>query len=239
MQSFKYALFAIMASTTSVFAADLPQRAEPVAPAAAVPFSWTGFYVGAQGGYQWTDASGPLGSRPDFSQGMPYSNHPESGFIGGHVGYNYQYDSFVVGIEGDANAAFDDKDTDLVQSPVLGQPPFRIRTKQDWNADIRLRLGYAIDRFLPYIAGGVAFGDVKTSYEPTSPLLFGVQNNTNRTGWTIGAGLEYAVTDNITARIEYRYTDFGKKNFSYPSLSYYDKVKFTTNAVLFGVSYKF
>lgn len=224
-----------LASSSAVFAADLaPQPVEPEAPLA-VPFSWGGFYVGAQAGYQWGQVSGPFQDSARTGAG-PYSFNTNGGLIGAYAGFNYQYDALVVGVEGDGNFAFGNKSNQNVVYSDASQ--WNIRAEEDWTADARLRVGYAFGRFLPYIAGGAAFGNVKTTYSAVGEAPY-LSHTSNRVGWTIGAGLEYAVTDNIIARIEYRYTDLGSKSFNNIAQDTYDRVKFRSNSVLVGVSYKF
>jgi outer membrane immunogenic protein len=112
-----------------------------------------------------------------------------------------------------------------------------------WSGAVRARAGVAVDRFLPYIAGGVAFGSVKNS----ASLSDGVDSisasaSKTLTGWTLGGGVDYAATDNLILRFEYRYTDYGKKNFSADNDGFgFDSVssKFKTNEIRLGVAYKF
>jgi outer membrane immunogenic protein len=224
---------ALLTLAAPAFAADL--AFQPAAPVY-LPFSWTGFYVGAQGGYQWAEVSGVESALAGVFP-APYSFNVDGGLIGGHIGYNYQTGNVVLGVEGDANYAIDAKaiDRNVLDS---GATLFDITGQQKWTANIRGRLGYAFDRFLPYIAGGVAFGDVTTTYALAGGPPY-LSKTSDRVGWTIGAGLEYAITDNILARVEYRYTDLGSKNFSSASTTTEDRVKFHSNAVLAGISYKF
>ncbi|EFG9153021.1 porin family protein, partial [Escherichia coli] len=99
----------------------------------------------------------------------------------------------------------------------------------------RLRAGYAFDRFLPYVAGGVAFADMDhTLVGPLEAYRF----SDTYTGWTIGAGLEYALTDNVILRSEYRYTDFGSADFAVPT-GEENKVDLKSHDVRLGISYKF
>ncbi|MFC4625556.1 outer membrane protein, partial [Daeguia caeni] len=102
----------------------------------------------------------------------------------------------------------------------------------------------SFDRWMPYIAGGVAFGNVKTSvryedYEDDDYIA--ASYSKTMTGWTLGAGVDYAVTDNLIARLEYRYTDYGHKDYT----SYFDdevstvRNKFQTHDIRLGIAYKF
>ncbi|CAM5765060.1 porin [Labrys miyagiensis] len=216
---------AIVSGTAT--AADLaPQPVEPVVPVI-VPFSWTGFYAGVHAGAVFTNSSARVG-------GVDFNSLDNTGFIGGaHLGYNYQFDGgFVVGLEGDIDYTSLDKDT----STVLGGTLFTANIKSEWQGSIRARVGYAFDRFLPYITGGVAFGDEKFTAVQTVPFAR-VSNSDTRTGWTIGAGLEYALTDNWLLRGEVRYTDFGHNSFT--NLGVPARVKLNEVSTTLGVSYKF
>ena len=101
----------------------------------------------------------------------------------------------------------------------------------NWSAAARLRLGYAVDRFLPYIAGGVAIGDIDVSSNSGAPSFGGTH-----TGWTLGVGLDYAMTDKLLLRAEYRYTDFGSESYGPPADA---EVHLNTSEVRLGIAYKF
>jgi len=99
---------------------------------------------------------------------------------------------------------------------------------------VRGRLGYAADRFMPFISGGAAFGDIRAS----TPGFAGA--NTTNAGWTIGGGLEFALAQNWTAKAEYLYVDLGKLNCGIACGALVtDNVSFTTNIVRAGVNYHF
>lgn len=185
-------------------------------------FTWTGVYVGGQVGYVWGDG--------DFAEdsGDITSNPKPRGWLGGmYAGYNYQMDNNVV-LGGEADFAWTgaDDDTDLVHDG--GGVHDSLSQELQWEGAVRARLGYAVDRFLPYIAGGVAFGRVKTDAE-------GESDDTS-VGWTLGGGVEYAFTDNLIGRAEYRYTDFGNFDSSFHSGSETD---LTTSDVRLGIAWKF
>ena len=173
-------------------AADLPSRKGPIAAPVYVPaFSWTGFYVGANAGYGWgnVNANG-------------FANVGDlDGFVGGgQIGYNYQMGQFVVGLEADLQGA------DLSSGNNLGL----IRVKTDYFGTVRARVGVAFDRFMPYITGGWAYGNVKTSI----PGIGFSSDRSHTGGYAVGGGLEYAVTNNIIAGVEYLYVDLGEKNIA-------------------------
>ena len=171
-------------------AADLPSRKGPVAAPVYMPpaFSWTGFYLGANAGYGWgnVNANG-------------FANVGDlDGFVGGgQVGYNYQMGQFVLGLEADLQGA------DLSSGNNLGA----LRVKTDYFGTVRARAGVAFDRFMPYITGGWAYGNVKTSI----PALAWSSDRSHTGGFAVGGGLEYAVTNNIIAGVEYLYVDLGEK----------------------------
>lgn len=213
------------------FAADLaPQPVEPVAPAY-MPYSWTGFYVGLNAGGAWNDSKWK--SVPGVTL-FPSFNTNGSGFIyGAQAGYNYQFDQFVVGLEGDFSGSTVKGDGSCAGTPA------RCRTKQDWLASIRARAGYAFDRLLIYGTGGVAFTQYKNDETFPQAVSWG---DSTRTGWTVGLGVEYAVTDHITAGVEWKYYDFGDKkenarNFPFGPATI--KFKETENTVIAKVNYKF
>ncbi len=208
---------ALAAMAGTAFAADLPStKSAPVYMAPAPVFSWTGFYAGVEGGADFLNTKYSAINR---------SNHMTSGLLGGVVGYNYQVNQFVLGLEGNADGV-------LGGARTLTVGTNSVRTSQDFNGDIRGRVGIAYDRALFYAAGGVAFGQVKSSYY--TPAFLG-SSNMDRTGWTIGAGVDYAITPNWVGRVEYRYTDLGS---SYTNVAA-TRVSNTSNAVLIGLMYKF
>ncbi|AGF74154.1 hemin binding protein [Bartonella australis AUST/NH1] len=119
-----------------------------------------------------------------------------------------------------------------------------ITLKEKWAGATRARLGFAMGRMMPYIAGGVAYTQVKAASLISIKARDGnavlaptpLSDDTNTMiGYTLGAGLDFAMTDNIVMRAEYRYSDFGKKKFSNDNL----ELKYKTNDFRVGVAYKF
>ena len=175
-------------------AADLPSRKGPVAAPVYMPpaFSWTGFYVGANAGYGWGNVN---------LNGWANNIGDLDGFVGGgQVGYNYQMGQFVIGAEADFQGA------DL----GTGRGIFGESVKTEYFGTVRARVGVAFDRFMPYITGGWAYGNVKTSI----PGIGFSSDRSHTGGYAVGAGLEYAVTNNIIAGVEYLYVDLGEKNIA-------------------------
>jgi outer membrane immunogenic protein len=228
-----------LATAAPAFAADLPPPvAPPRAPTAYVPappaFSWTGFYIGLNAGYgfgqtKWTAPSGTVGG---FSTTGPLA--------GGTIGGNYQIGQLVLGIEGDA----DWQNIRGAQTSGLCAPAAigGCATASSWVATIRGRVGFAADRALFYATAGGAFANVKPS---TGALPYG---GGTEAGWTAGAGIEYAMTDNWTAKIEYLFADFQHASCAVGSCSAGNpfvlpvgpaSVALTESMVRVGVNYKF
>jgi len=214
-------------ATGSASAADLPRQMPVRAPAyfAPPPYNWTGFYVGINGGGGW----GTSKWDPPF----PGSFDVSGGVVGGTVGYNWQFGTWVAGVEGDLDWS------NIKGSTTAGicvTPACEMRN--NYLGTVRGRMGYAFDRFLPYVTGGLAVGNVKAS----SPGLTTV-DDTNA-GWTAGAGVEFAVAGNVTAKVEYLYVDLGNVTCGIGSACYggvtaSNKADFTTNMVRGGLNFRF
>jgi outer membrane immunogenic protein len=127
---------------------------------------------------------------------------------GGHVGYDLQINQWVIGVEGSVDG------TSLSNTAAIAFPDgsfLTAHTKADIQGSIRGRLGIAFDRALIYATGGVAFGGFNTDVTFAAPPFFASANRSNtRTGWTVGGGIEYAITNNWSIGAEYRFTDFGR-----------------------------
>jgi len=173
---------ALLGLASGAMAADRPSRRAPAPIIAAVPvFTWTGFYVGVNAGYGWNaNDSITVG-------GVRFDLDDEGGFVGGaQAGYNYQIGSFVVGLEGDIQYAdFGGDDRFDFDRDGIADDDFN---NSDWFGTVRARAGVAFDRALIYATGGFAFAD-------------------DATGWTVGGGLEYAFTNNLSAKVEGLYVN--------------------------------
>ncbi|WP_454915514.1 outer membrane protein [Xanthobacter sediminis] len=234
MKRFLLATVALAALSAPAAAADLATK-YPVKAIAAPVFSWTGFYIGGNFGY----AGDKFGYDLNALGGIPLGSvdFQSSGWtVGGQLGYNYQFaNNVVVGLE-----------TDLQWSSISGQAGgihlfstnWIAKSSVDYFGTIRARLGYAFDRFLPYITGGAAYGQVKASIEPSSFAAASSGSSGTEWGWTIGAGVEYAITNNWTFKTEYLYVDLGSTtNTAFNVLSLDSDAKF--NSLKAGVNYKF
>jgi outer membrane immunogenic protein len=190
-----------------------------------MPFSWTGFYFGVNAGYGTGDDS-PVtttgqaainvtnvaaGARPASVDLSP------DGFIGGaQIGYNYQVGTFVYGLETDIQyTRFIDRRT-VTTTATNGTDRLDNRFTQEleYLGTFRARLGIAADRALFYVTGGLAYGKIDNAVSFTGPLpganeQFAGGISRTQVGYTVGAGLEYAFTNNLSFKAEYLYYDLG------------------------------
>ncbi|MBJ7577770.1 porin family protein [Devosia sp. MC532] len=227
-------LFIVAAASTAVtpavFAADLytPVADPPVYTASG--FDWTGIYAGAVGGYVW----GRSTSTPTTG-GATTTIDPSGGQIGATAGVNGQFDQFVLGLEGEilwSGASG--------SAQIAGAAATDIATvKSDWQGAIKARAGVAFDQVLIYAHGGFAFTDYYAKADLAG--VFEGDYRTSRTGWTIGAGVEMAVTENVTVKAEYAYSDFGKWTGTVAGGAAAGDYEFThhTHAIKAGVNFHF
>lgn len=206
-------------------AADLPVFSEPIAPyIAPAAFSWTGLYVGANASYGIgrSDASANIDIEeiegPDESIDVAVGDWwSGGGLLGAHVGYNYQFGLFVVGAEiAAAWSGVDGEDRATIDGPGFSAEG-HLTTDLNWLATARAKAGVAFDRALLYAIGGVAWGEVNNTVgfgisTPRGSASDEWGSTETSVGWTIGLGLEYAVTDNIVVGMEYQHVDFGDSN---------------------------
>jgi len=209
----------LLALASAAAAADLPPAPGNYykAPVFVPPYSWTGFYLGVNGG-------GGLGwSNWDTAGGF----HTDGGVVGGTVGYNYQIGHAVVGGEGDIDWS------SISGSTTSAGCPAGCGTANSWLSTVRARVGYAADRFLPYVTGGAAFGNINA----TTPGLAG--GSAANAGWTVGGGLEVAIAGGWTAKAEYLFVDLGKFNCGIGCGAASDNVSFNTGLIRGGFNYRF
>jgi outer membrane immunogenic protein len=191
------AAFAVAGISAGAQAADMKG---PVYKAAPAVFNWNGFYIGGHIGGVWFNGDYVVsGVGPESISG--------SGFIGGLLaGYNKHFSpNWVIGIEVDG--AWSGADATYTSGG-----PGALRTDLDWNAHVRARLGYAMNRSMLFIAGGLAVA----RFEQFAPA-FGTVSNTV-TGYSLGVGLDHAFTPRVIGRIEYLYDDYGTKLYNYAPL---------------------
>jgi len=221
MKRFVLAFAALAAWAGTAAAADLGRPA-PVpyykAPEIAPVYNGSAFYIDINGGGGW-------GTSQWTTSG---SFNTSGGLIGGTVGYNYQMNQVVLGVEGDIDWANISGTTNAAGVCALG-----CTTKDSWLGTVRGRVGYAADRFMPYLTGGLALGDIKASLPGFTGAV------TTNAGWTIGGGIEFAILGHWTAKAEYLYVDLGSFNCGLSCGAATQNVTFTTNLLRGGVNYRF
>jgi outer membrane immunogenic protein len=224
MRKFLLATTALLGLTAAAAAADLPARVAPAPPPIAVPvFTWTGFYAGVNGGWVWSQNDIRL--RDTFGlTGAQIALLPErfdvedEGFtIGGHVGYNWQFGTFVAGLETDL-AYTDVGRTGTIAVPAGVLAPVAVGlgtltgdTGLDFLGTVRGRVGLAFDRFMIYGTGGFAYGGVGNRLEADfagTAFDFTAGSDDTRFGWTVGVGGEYAFA-NVVLGVEYLHYELG------------------------------
>jgi outer membrane immunogenic protein len=231
-----------VASAVPALAADLPVKARPM-PAPVAVWTWDGFYIGINGGYSWgrsrtsvdyfNTVTGlpivpPAGSITDASFKL------DGGVFGGQIGYNWQFSSWLFGLEADAQWSGQKGSAAFLCAPagtvVPGAcipgltflPPGITGTavgfdqRLEWFGTVRGRLGVlASPSWLLYVTGGLAYGSVKSeallaSFTPLGVAVTGLaSSSTTHAGWTIGGGIEGHLGGNWTAKAEYLYMDLG------------------------------
>ena len=253
-------------------AADLPTRKEAPAPVfVPPPFTWTGFYIGVNAGGVWSTGNV---NNTVFANGFPafYNYFPtgrisndQSGFIGGgQAGYNYQWGSWVFGVETDFDGSSLSKQKSYIgpafTNPLTGNTDWiglNGKISLDWLGSTRGRIGFVAtpdNRLMFYGTGGVAYGGgtaYANFYDNANGWYWSSgSRDSSRVGWTVGGGVEYAWTNNIIIGAEYLYFNLGSKNFvALPNVyasNYFGASVYTTTHVNFEgsvararISYKF
>ncbi len=199
---------ALLASAGVAAAADIPPYgAPPSTPSYYNPapaFSWSGPYMGLTGGFGWANTAP--------------STSPNNGWIGGaFAGTNFQTNTnLVLGVEGDFTAT---GKTGTSGGLTVSNP---------WDATFRGRIGFAMDKIMVYGTGGVAVGRVKAV--TTSPST----ESASKVGWTVGAGVDAALSQKVFGRLEFRHTNLGTTNFNVAG-----PVSYKSNDVMAGLGFKF
>jgi outer membrane immunogenic protein len=204
-------------------AADLPPRPAPMpykAPPVITYYSWTGCFIGGNGGGIWANKNWTVGAGDPsigvagITAGSAFGSHSISSGIGGaQIGCDYQFaGNWVIGIQADYDWMNGrGSGTDAVNTAFFGVPGYTDQSNISNLGSVTGRLGYAFDRFLGYVRGGVAWE--RDNYAIFNPAGLGLATaSETRTGWTVGIGGEYAFTNWISAFAEYDYYDFGTKN---------------------------
>jgi outer membrane immunogenic protein len=266
MKRFMLTAIAFAALTAApALAADLKPapRVYTKAPVMAPVFSWTGFYIGLNGGYSWGRAS------DDFTIiGVPVTSSTPSmnGWLGGgQIGYNWQTGTYVFGLEADIQATGQKGTFDFATGTVCPPPGAAalpcatgagsLEQKLPWFGTFRGRLGFTpTPTWLLYVTGGLAYGEVDTNATFVNTVAFlggpvvgatavSASSNTTRTGWVIGAGAEWAIYGPWSAKFEYLYMDLGTVNSGFAVPAPFTLVntssRITDNIVRVGINYRF
>lgn len=212
MKKILLATVATLALSTSAMAADLyTPMPEPV-PA----FSWNGFYGGVNGGYAWgetkgTDINGWTTAFPDTAAPVSLTAKGDGFTGGGQIGYNIQMNQIVFG-GGEADISYLGGSG---SKRFADAPDNAIVRKDGYLGTVRGRLGFSFDRFMVYGTGGLAFGDNGSKWVDDAGTYQFTLNSDTQVGWTVGGGLEYAMTDTMSVKAEYLYYDLGSEDLSY------------------------
>jgi len=234
--------FAVIMLGGAAQAADMPVKAPP--PPAPVMYNWTGVYIGGHIGGAWADRNGHDRFNGDgcFVDGFCFDNN---GFgrndgrfiVGGQIGFNYQINQWVWGVEGQISA-LTNQDGDspcgfFTRDDGSRDHLFNCNNRGNWVATIAARLGVTFGQtgnWLLYVKGGGAFADSRFGVRLRDDCLgmmgplcndLAFRNNNNddtRTGWMIGAGLEYGAWGNWSWKLEYNFMDFGHRNMHFDSV---------------------
>jgi outer membrane immunogenic protein len=195
------------ASAADIYTPPPPSEESAPMPAPEPSFSWQGFYGGIHGGYGWGDAESPNAADVEL----------DGALAGGQIGYNWQLARVVVGIEADISWSGMDGQTGTTSHEL------------DWLGTVRGRIGLPMGRTLPYITGGFAFGEATRT-------IPGASASASHTGFTAGAGIERALSDRASAKLEYQYVDLGEETYSLPGAPVAD---LKAHTVRLGLNFRF
>jgi outer membrane immunogenic protein len=241
-----YALSADAVIPSTELTIDIPQA----------DYDWTGPYIGIFAGYGFGGNDATLWADYAPADGIyePRDNIDTidaEGFLGGlDAGFNWQSGSFVYGIEGDIAAArMEGSDVDEFTFPLFQNG---LRTEYNWMGTVRGRLGVAADNLLFYGTAGVAFAnftDSITGQDVGSPTVDSFGQDFTKAGLAVGAGVEVAVTENITIKGEYLFANFGDTSFNVnevsgsewfgPGTDAFSNIDHQVHAVRVGANFKF
>ena len=218
---------AMLGDTT--LAADLPRKAPVAAPIYPLPVAtWAGCYLGGTIGA----ATVPAGtSIQRVGRLLSHLANKSGGIYGGYLGCQWQNRAFVYGIEGDFSGVGGSSSSQL----GLFDNDYGFSAKLNWLSTICGRAGLAVDNAMVYLTGGAAFAHVEaTAFGNGTSDLF---SNT-RTGWTVGAGVEYMITPNWIGRLEFLYADFANNSGSFANTGYSSNLSHELMIGRVGLAYK-
>ena len=249
------ATIAVLGFASMASAADLPVKAPMYtkAPIMAPMYNWTGFYIGLNAGYSWGRQENDLVVTATGTTLFSNTDNLDGFVGGGQIGYNWQVNQWVFGLEADFQGSGQKDDGSYVIAPIVGAAvvPGLTATytdKLEWFGTVRGRVGYAMGvtgNWLPYVTGGWAFGHGTLSGTGTTTPAGTINTfsvSQDYSGWTVGGGLEWAFADHWSAKAEYLYIDFGNGPTvaanAAGTLSIVSN-KMTDNIARLGVNYKF
>jgi outer membrane immunogenic protein len=211
-------LAAIGFTTGSAMAADMPVKAPAMV--APVPFTWTGFYFGVEGGYAQGKSTNTRNvANGNFPVGFQ-ATESTSGAIGGfEAGANYQISWVVLGVEGDFQGAAMNGSTTLASVLKPGNTVVTTRDT-DWISTVTGRLGLAFDRWMIFGKGGAAWRGANTAATNTvfnaagTEVTQETQGSSTEFGYVVGGGVEWAPVDNLGLKLEYDWYNFGNQSSS-------------------------
>ena len=228
-------------------------------------FNWTGFYIGGFGGFKFASVDTNLEATGDWFS-FPVDKaaiedhaadnlNADGAELGGLLGYNYQWNCWVFGLEADGGYLWlrDSFDSGTFATGGLAsdksiQQAFRTHYLFTFGG----RLGYSINRWLPYVTGGLAVGDLdyesrlhNVSSASAEPYVSGDEVDENNLGWMVGGGLQYALTERWSIRAQYQYVDLGSVSFDSPGsagfvdFSTHNRAELREHNASFALMYKF
>ena len=189
---------------------------------AQTPYNWTGAYAGVNLGSVWSSTQLSANNISFISEdgSYQYANTGATVNPGLQVGYLQQLSGqWLVGAESDFS--YPNNSTQFQQSDSIGEFDW-FRIHNNLQGSLRLRAGYAIERFLPFITAGVSFASLGLDYTNEMGASENLSKTTTQAGWVLGGGLDYGVLANLSVRTEYLYTDYGKAlNLNIPTVGGY------------------
>jgi outer membrane immunogenic protein len=221
-RSLSAAFFAAALGVSAVHAADLTYPTDPVMAVTygSTIFAWDGFYAGVNAGYGFGRATTNAPGTPQMDM---------RGWEGGvQAGYNFNIGGFVIGAEADAQLS-------NISYSMMQNNQVTDALNLNYFGTVRARAGFAVDRFMPYVTGGFAYGQGSGSFS----LNGGTFSETkNHLGWTAGLGVEVQATDNITGKLEYIYTDLGTQTY-YAGLGFPQTANVNFGTIRAGLNFHF
>lgn len=217
----------VLALPNAAFSADMAPRYAKALPMVSPAYNWSGFYIGVHAGYTFgnDDDIGTTGQAAGNILNVAGGARPgqvrldRDGFIGGgQIGYNWQAGSnWVWGLEADISYTDVRESRNIVTAPLppgVGALNNTFTSNLDYFGTVRGRLGYAWDRTMVYVTGGLAYGRVENTaaffgLAPASPLQFAGTNRSTEVGYTVGGGIEHAFSPSWSVKAEYLYYDLG------------------------------